>query len=113
MADDDAGQHGQGPADGAGREEGVSVAERPVETGAQDEGGGRDDGPGQRGPGQVPFTVRVGRTVEVSVGVEVSLGMAGGLRHAGARRGMRDATIALPEPPAHVPRVRHATQAQP
>ena len=37
VADDDAGQHGQRPADGAGREERVAAGEGPVEAGAEDE----------------------------------------------------------------------------
>ncbi|MBM7093777.1 hypothetical protein JTP67_35800, partial [Streptomyces sp. S12] len=61
MADDDAGEHGEGPADGAGREEGVAAGEGVQESGAQDEAGGRDDRRGQRGPGQVAFAVGVGQ----------------------------------------------------
>src|SRR5207253_2539346 len=41
VADDDAGQHGQRPADGTGREECVVFAEGAVEAGAEDESGGR------------------------------------------------------------------------
>ena len=58
MADDDAGEHGEGPADGAGREEGVLPGERPVEAGAQDERRrAATISGGQRGPGQLPVGV--------------------------------------------------------
>ncbi len=196
MADDDAGEHGQRPAGGAGREERVAAGERPVEAGAQHEGGGRDDRRGQRGPGQVPFAVGVradgggagprrrgtgagdpasgaaarcpggrsapaGRTRRHGAGRRRGRRVAGcrrsrdvagtrpgrtlagrrrrgvlaGVRRrraaaarrrwrrgaggrgrcaaAGVGRGARCATAPPPEPPARVPRARHAAQTQP
>ncbi len=53
VADDDADQDGQRPAGGTGRKERVVPGEGPVEAGAQDEPGRRDDRRGQRGPGQL------------------------------------------------------------
>ncbi|CAM5499778.1 hypothetical protein SALBM217S_05430 [Streptomyces griseoloalbus] len=111
VADDDAGEHRQRPADRAGREEGVPSGEGAQEAGAEDEAGRRDDRGGQRGPGRVPFGLRRGVGDAVPAGRACRAGVAR-VRGAGAPPRVRS----LRRPPvltAAPPDDRQAAQAQP
>lgn len=115
MADDDAGQYRQRPADRAGREEGVVAAERPVEAAAEDERGHPDDRRGQRGPGDVPFGFVTGRASATPCGEPAGTRGGGGYGEGwcGALPARAGALRRTPRPEAGHPRTGHPAQAQP
>lgn len=109
MADDDAGQYRQRPADRAGREERVVAAERPVEAAAENERGHPDDRGGQRGPGGVPFGIVTGQAAAALGGESADTRGGGGYGEGwrGALPARAEALRRTPRPESGHPRAGH------